>query len=236
VTPYSGDLIMDIAHEVEDATKAEALSRAQVSADNIEVEFLRVGGYLKRINDNTWWSKFASFDVFVFEQFGFKLRKAQYLIATYDHLVTKQIPWSKVQHLGWSKVKMLAPTLTLENVDRWVAKAGPLSVLELQGALNPPVEYVPRNAKTTKETIRWAVDLRPDQLDNVTQAMYLMKGVLRIEADSVVLDILCAMVRTAYDPEYRTTGATVTGCHANPPIRALLGPSLMPFDKNEEAA
>jgi hypothetical protein len=236
VTPTGGDLIMDIAHEVEDATKAEALSRAQASADNIEVEFLRVGGYLKRINDNTWWSKFASFEAYVFEQFGFKLRKAQYLIATYDSLVSNKIPWSKVQHLGWTKVKMLAPILTLENVGEWVAIAGPLTVLQLHAMLNPPVEYVPRNAKTTKETIRWAVDLRPDQLDNVVQTMALMKGVLHIEADSVVLDILCAMVRTAYDPEYRTTGATVTGCHANPPIRALLGPSLMPFDKNEEAA
>ena len=54
---------------------------------------------------------------------GSQGRKARYLISIYDNLVTKMIPWEKVSHLGWTKLKDLAPVLTPENVDEWVAKA-----------------------------------------------------------------------------------------------------------------
>ena len=193
VKAKTGDLIMDIAHKVEGLTKTKALNEAQRLADNIEANYLELGGVLKLISDNSWFEGFASFDAYVHENFGFQERKARYLVSIYDNLVTKQIPWSKVQHLGWTKLKDLALVLTPENVDEWVAKAENLTVLELQAALKASTSGdAPANVKTTSETTKWKVDLKADQLDIVTQAIAKAKGELHTDFDSVALENICS--------------------------------------------
>jgi hypothetical protein len=98
----TGNLILDIAHEVETLTKTKALNEADRLAENIEVNYFKLGGILKLINDNSWFEGFEAFDDFVEEKYGFASRKARYLISIYENLVTKMIPWEKVSHLGWT--------------------------------------------------------------------------------------------------------------------------------------
>ena len=107
----TGNLILDIAHEVESLTKTKALNEAERLADNIDTNYFKMGGILKLINDNSWFEGFAAFDDFVFEKYKMKGRKARYLISIYDNLVTKMIPWDKLSHLGWTKIKELAPVI-----------------------------------------------------------------------------------------------------------------------------
>lgn len=190
----TGNLIMDIAHEVESLTKTKALNMAESLAENIEVNYFKMGGVLKLINDNSWFEGFADFDIFVYEKYGFQGRKARYLISIYDNLVTKQIPWEKVSHLGWTKLKDLAPIITAENVDEWVAKAEKCSVVELQALIKAtkPDEGGEKSAKTTDEVVKMTFKLKADQSEIVQQALAKAKGELHTEYDTVALENICA--------------------------------------------
>ena len=91
-------------------TKTKALNMAEQLAENIEVNYFKMGGVLKLINDNSWFEGGSTTSMIsCTEKYGFQGRKARYLIAIYDNLVTKKIPWEKVSHLGWTKLKDLAP-------------------------------------------------------------------------------------------------------------------------------
>lgn len=190
----TGNLILDIAHEVETLSKTKALNEADRLAENIEVNYFKLGGILKLINDNSWFEGYPSFDEFVEEKYGFQSRKARYLISIYDNLVTKQIPWEKVSHLGWTKLKDLAPVLTPENVDDWVAKAGPVTVKELQAMLKAgqPSGEGEKTAKTTDDVVKVAFKFKSDQAEIVQQALAKAKGELHTEFDTVALENICA--------------------------------------------
>lgn len=190
----TGNLILDIAHEVEQYTKAKALNVAEQLAENIEVNYFKLGGVLKLINDNSWFEGFQTFDDFVTERYGFQGRKARYLVMIYDNLVTKQIPWEKVAHIGWTKLKDLAPVLTPENVDEWVQKAEKLTVKELQALLSAAANQGKgeTNATTTDEIVKMTLKFKPEQADVVQQAIAKAKGELHTEFDTVALEQICA--------------------------------------------
>jgi hypothetical protein len=190
----TGNLILDISHEVETMSKQKALQEAEKLAENVEVSYFKLGGILKLINDNSWFEGFPTFDAFVFETYGFQSRKARYLISIYDNLVTKQIPWEKVQHLGWTKLKDLAPVLTQDNVDEWVAKAENLTVADLLAVLNSNknAEEGEKTAKTTDEWVKMPFKFKKDQAETVTQALQKAKGELNTQYDTVALENICA--------------------------------------------
>jgi hypothetical protein len=192
-TDKTGNLILDIAHEVEQMTKVKALNEADKLAENIEVNYFKMGGVLKLIADNSWFEGFATLDDFVVEKYGFQGRKARYLISIYDNLVTKQIPWEKVAHIGWTKLKDLAPILTPDNVDEWVAKAEKLTVVELQALLKAASgQGTETTATTTDEVVKMNFKFKPDQADVVQQAIAKAKGELHTEFDTVALENICA--------------------------------------------
>jgi hypothetical protein len=189
----TGNLILDIAHEVESLTKTKALNLADNLSKDIDTNEFKLGGVLAKINDNSWFEGFDSFDDFVYEKYGFQGRKARYLISIYTNLVTNMIPWDKVSHLGWTKLKDLAPVITPENVDEWVAKAEKLTVVELQAAIKAlkPTDGDEKTAKTTDEVVKMTFKFKPDQADAVTQALAKAKGELHTEYDTVALENIC---------------------------------------------
>lgn len=192
-TEKTGNLLLDIAQEVEGLTKTKALNEAERLAENIEVNYFKLGGVLNRINENSWFEGFDYFDDFVYEKYGFQGRKARYLISIYSNLTTKMIPWEKVSHLGWTKLKDLAPIITPENVDEWVAKAEKLTVVELQAAIKASLpEGEEKTQKTTDDSVKMTFKLKPDQAEAVTQALAKAKGELHTEYDTVALENICA--------------------------------------------
>jgi len=189
----TGNLIQDIAVEVEGLTKIKALNLADDLAENIETNYFKLGGILKLISDNSWFEGYADFNTFVFEKYGFQGRKAAYLMAIYTDLVTKQIPWEKVGHLGWTKLKDLAPILTLDNVDEWVAKAEKLTVLELLAALKATMSPTGETSTTTTDAVvKMTFKLSMDQSEIVQAALSKAKGELGSEFDTVALENICA--------------------------------------------
>jgi len=186
------DVISQTAKEVENLTKSKARNLADSLANNIEENYFRLGGVLKVISENGWFDGYDSFDTYVYERFGFQKRKADYLKSIYVNLVDKQIPWDKVAHLGWTKLKDLAPILTLDNVDAWVAKAASLTVLELQAALKAKGESAGGEVATTDDIVKMKFPFKQDQAETVQHALAKAKGELQTEYDTVALENICA--------------------------------------------
>lgn len=190
----TGNLIADIAAEIEHLKKPKALELAAELAEDIETNYFRLGGVLAVIRDNGWYDGKESFAVFVSDSFGFEERKARYLIDIYTQLVSKMIPWDKVKGLGWTKLKDLAAVLTLENVDEWVAKATGLTVKELQALLKQA------SAGDGTETVKAKDDIvkigpfkvHADQAETIQSALAKAKGELPTEFDTVALENICA--------------------------------------------
>ena len=189
----SGNILLDIATEVEGLSKTKALNMAEDLANDIETNYFKLGGVLQLIAQNSWYEGYNTFDDFIRERYGFQGRKARYLIAIYADLVTKQIPWEKVGPLGWTKLKDLAPVLTLENVDEWVAKAGPVTVLELQAMLKATSSPTGESSGTTKSNLTTLkFPFAPDALNTVQSAIAKAKGELNTEFDNVAVENICA--------------------------------------------
>jgi hypothetical protein len=187
------NIILDVATEVEGLTKVKALKMARHLSEDIELNYFRLGGVLKVIYTNAWFEGFESFDLFVYENFGFQARKAQYLMSIYDNLVTKQIPWEKVAHLGWTKLKDLAPVLTLDNVDDWVAKATPCTVVQLQAMLKATMPAGDgASTSTTSDVSVIKFKLKNDQIETVNAALASVKAQIGTDHDNVALEALCS--------------------------------------------
>lgn len=188
----TGNLIADIASMIEKLEKDKALKLADDLANEVEVNYFKLGGVLTVIRDNAWFEGHASFDIYVSEHFGFEERKARYLIKIYQALVSKMIPWEKVSVLGWTKLKDLADILTLENVDEWVAKALPLNVKELQALLKQAAAGEGASSeKTTDQIVVLKFKLKNDQAETVQSALSKAKGELGTEFDTVALESIC---------------------------------------------
>lgn len=189
----TGDWILDTALEVEGLTKTKAVNLAEKLAESIESEYFKLGGVLKVIFDNAWFEGYESFDLYVYEKFGFQGRKARYLMEIYTELVTKQIPWEKVQGLGWTKLKDLARHLTLENLDEWIEKASKCTVVELQAMLKAQMSSGDAETVAVKEDIvKLNFKLHNDQAETVTTALNKAKAECNTEFDNVALEMICA--------------------------------------------
>lgn len=193
-TSATGNLIHDIAVEIEGLTKTKALNQAAKLAEDIEANYFKLGGLLKLIQAEQWFDGFATFDAYVAERFGFAVRKAHYLIQIYTNLVDKQIPWEKVASLGWTKLKDLAPVLTLENLDDWVEKASKCTVVELQALIKASQNAGggdSTSTKTTSDSVTVKFKLHVDQNEAVQTALAKAKGELTTEFDNVALSAIC---------------------------------------------
>ena len=186
------DLISKVALRVEKINKSDALVEAKDLADSIEENYFKLGGLLKVIHENSWFDGYESFGEYVYETFGFQERKARYLMEIYSALVDKQIPWEKVAHLGWTKLKDLAKVLDLENLDYWVERAEMLSVAELAALLKKGEQGEGGSEKTTDNTATMKFKLHEDQVETVTSALNKAKVEVDTDFDNVALEMICA--------------------------------------------
>lgn len=206
-----GNLIMDIAARVEKLTKGKALTEAERLATQIETNYFEMGGVLNVILKNTWFEPFESFEEYVQAKFGFQKRKAHYLISIYSNLVEKQIPWDKVSHLGWTKLKDLAPILTLENVDEWASKAAALTVSELQAVLKGEQggEGSETTSKTSDDIVKFSFKVKADAGETIQSAISKAKAELATEHDNVAFEGICAGYLGGNSAVVGTTGKSL---------------------------
>jgi hypothetical protein len=124
--------IADAIHEVENLGKEAAIQCALGHLDE-ETNFgFKLGGVLTMIQRNEWYAPHASFKKFVEEECGMSYRKAKYLINSYVAVSTSKVDDEKLNDLSWCKLREIAPIITPENVDEWVAAASEHTVVELK--------------------------------------------------------------------------------------------------------
>lgn len=189
------DLITQTVLMVQSLTQEEALQMAIEMAQNVDYSYFKLGGVLSTIQHKGWWKGTAeSFNQFVENEYGFKYRKAAYLISIYAELVEADVAWNKVAKVGWSKLKEIASLLTKENVDEWVEKAMNMTLLQLQLHVAQYKAGTLKKSDTvpTKDTITsMAFKVHPDQKETIRAAVDKAKGEADTQYDAVALEAIC---------------------------------------------
>lgn len=184
------DLLLETAHSIETMTQDKALEMVGSIIEESGLSDFRLGGLLGLINTHGWFEEYGSFKGLLKEKFNLEYRKAMYLIGIYNVLVEAQIPWSKVSHLGWTKLKELVKILTADNVDEWVEIAANCTVLQLIDA----IKKAKGSATTTKgesDVSTLTFKCHADQKEVIQSALEKAKAELNTEVNTVALENIC---------------------------------------------
>lgn len=187
------DLIIDIVQTVENLKATEARELVVQLCEGAEFTFFKLGGVLSVIQANGWYEPYASFKDYVETERGINYRTARYWISIYNGIVESGVPWAKVKHLGWTKLKEIVPVLTLDNVDHWVALAEKQTTLQLietvkKAQLPDDMSEADGAAKTvTTKTFK----VHDDQRATIEAALTKCREIAQTEVDTVALEYIC---------------------------------------------
>ena len=106
------DMLADLVFEIENMKEKQALELVGTLAEQTEVTFFKLGGVLSVIQANGWFAPYNSFREFVEKKHGIHYRKAVYWTDIYNKLAEAKVPWDKVKHIGWTKLKEIAGVVT----------------------------------------------------------------------------------------------------------------------------
>ncbi|HEY0820202.1 MAG TPA: hypothetical protein VGD46_15555 [Rhizobacter sp.] len=191
------DVIISTSHELENLSREEALSLIPELTNNVDFSYFRLGGVLAVIQGNSDWWKADGFDTFrefIENRFGIQYRKAMYLIGIYGNLVESGVPWEKLSGIGWSKVKEIAPILTVDNVDEWVERANELTVMQLHEAVKKAQLGTLDKTDTTPDTggvTTFTAKVHPDQKASIDKAIEKAMIEAKTEFKGVALEAIC---------------------------------------------
>ena len=193
----SDDLIVKTKNEIEHLKPEKAFKLVPTLMDTIDHDYFRLGGVLSAIQIQGWFMDkgHETFRSFVEAESGLAYRKAMYLINIYNCMVESGVAWDVVKHLGWSKLKELAPIITLENVDDWVAVAENLTVIQLQehikaSSKGESASTSPEVDKEVSKTTTMTFKLHQDQKDTIREALDKAKHETGTEFDAVALEAM----------------------------------------------
>ena len=89
------------------STETAALARVR-DLLHAEVEnYFELGGTLERLRKEKWYGKHGTFKDRCEIDFGFSMRKAEYLIYIYGSILEAGLTWDDIKGLGWAKASML---------------------------------------------------------------------------------------------------------------------------------
>lgn len=188
-------LAVEYVESVDDA--AEAINRGRTYLDKVDGGYFWLGASLHALLKKKLWegSGYGSFAELVDAEYGFQKRKAYYLISTYEGLVNADVPWSDVKHLGWTKLRELAPILTADNAAELIGLAEGMNCAELQayvaslkaGSLDKNEYAEDEGPKQISKTFKF----HADQWETVELALEKARGEADTEYDAVALEAVC---------------------------------------------
>ena len=185
------DLLLETAHSIETLSQDKAFEAVESILEEAGLNDFRLGGVLQVINTHGWYEPYNSFKALLKERFNLEYRKAMYLINIYNVLVEAQIPWSKVSHLGWTKLKELVKVLTPENVDYWVEEAANCTVLQLIEKIRQAKGVASSGKGDSSDITTITFKVHPDQKEVIRTALDKAKEELNTEVDTVALENIC---------------------------------------------
>jgi len=218
--PIAGDEVVDPLEEAivfsEQLGKAEAYKQVDEIRDSTTECDFRLGGVLSAIKKNKWYKDegFDGFPEFVESRFGIHRRKASYLVKLYTDIAQSGVDWEKVKGIGWTKLKEIAPVLTEDNVESWVAFAmqnTTINIREHIKKIDNPAVLVNPGEKPASNTSTLTFKVHDDQKSIIVEAIGVAQSQLGTDAKAVALDAICQ--------NFLSGGATpdVAEAPANPP-------------------
>ena len=177
------------------ASESAAISYVYELVDKNDFHFFKMGGALAEMLTKGWMGEYDDFGSMVEGEFGFKNRKALYLISIYHAIVSCGATWDEVKEIGWSKLGLIAASLTPENYKAWfekVSDASHATIRELvkhkeEGGNPPPADA--NSESTPKKTLKFVV--HEDQIENIQEALAKAKEAGNTEFDGPALDWIC---------------------------------------------
>ncbi len=125
------DPLLDRVHVIENYDQETAINRVFECEDKVAETYFELGGALTLIQAKKWFQPYQDFDKWVEGETEMKRSKARALVQIYEGLAGSGLPWSKVSHLGWTKLRRIAGVLTQDNADHWIEVASKHSRSEL---------------------------------------------------------------------------------------------------------
>jgi len=190
------DTLSDLVQGVENLNEKDAKHLASQLVTEGDVTFIRLGGVLSLIQVNSWYEPYGSFKEYVEKEHGLNYRKASYWVSIYNCLSDAKIPWRKVQHIGWSKLKEIASVLTNDNLDEWLKIAETQNTLTLietvKKSKSKPESHLDDKMKEAKTLTTKTFKLHADQRETIEQALSQVKEQTHTEYDAVALELICA--------------------------------------------
>lgn len=189
-----------ISERVENLSKDDVMPAIKRLSEGVGMNNFELGGVLARCTEKGWYSEFG-YDTakeWVEDQTDMKYRKAQYLVRIYTKFVELEIPWGKLEPIGWSKLGMLADVINQENADHWMEVAKALSrrllgeeIKKTRGASSGSEESDEGSSGEAKTKL-WSVRLYPDQEETVNSALEKIAEDSGKEGRGVCLEFMAA--------------------------------------------
>ena len=208
-----GDVLADLVHEVENLKEKAAYDLIANLIEETDVVFFKLGGVLSVCLSNQWSQGYPSFKEMLEGKYGFGYRKAMYLIEVYNKLANSGIEWDKLKPLGWTKVQIIAPVLTVENADSWIKIAGEQNSLTLIETVKNSKKPLIEGESQPKTVTNMKFVLHSDQKKTVDAALDKAKAASSTDVASVALEYICLdyMGGVSYDQRVATAGPVATG-------------------------
>ncbi len=194
VTKPGEDVLSDLIHEIETMKEKQARELVTELSEQTEVTFFKLGGVLSVIQANGWYEPYASFREFVEKEHGLHYRKATYWVGIYNSLAESKVPWSKVAHLGWTKLKEIASVITLDNVDKWVEIAQGQTTLQLIETVKAHLAKDTQKSlgdQSSKTVTTKTFKVHDEQREVIEAALEKAKGETGTAVDTVALEHIC---------------------------------------------
>ena len=210
-TSVQTDLFDRLKSEVE-ALDAEGLvGGIKQIADSTAADSIRLGAYLEHIRSNKLWKnepyEAASFAEFVEKYCDMHYRKAAYWCRTYRDLSKSGVPYDKLAHIGWSKLKEIAHVITESNFDQILKACESCTVVELQAYVaNLLGDGDSADPTTGTDVSVMAFKVHDDQRDSIDKAVNTAMKNVGTEHRSVALEhIAVAYMGVPHDvPQQKT--------------------------------
>lgn len=189
----ASDVILVIAHKVENLDEASALALVKTLAESRAVNEFELGGVLATILVHEWFTPHASFKDWCNAVSPIGYRKARYLISIYSNLLDSGVKWSDVESLGWTKLRILAKYLTTENVTAVVEWATNCSVVQIEEqaeakwGTQTSTSEVPESKAITSKTFKF----HDDQLEVVEAGLSKAMQEKNTQYPAVAMEHIC---------------------------------------------
>lgn len=190
------DSLSVMVQEVENLKEDDAKKLVDTLAETAEFTFFKLGGVLSVIQANGWFKPYPSFRDFVEKEHGINYRRAVYWVGIYNNLSNSKVPWEKVKHLGWTKLKEIAGILTPDNVDEWVKLAEANTTLQLQEIVmahlkNKDQAQLSDSSKNATVVTTKTFKVHEDQKATIEAALAKAKEVGGFKDDTPALEHIC---------------------------------------------